>query len=234
MSACGRRPISGLSTPSAWSGSRVAVHILLTDQLTCPRCGPEFGLILLADEMAERRVRGGRLGCANCRSAYPIADGVADLRVAGTGEPVATDLPADDERGTRTAALLGITGPSASVLVVEPTGEVANEMAGMLPEVHVLSAVTAPVALPVPAAGVLSRFRVSTAIPLRRASMRGAALLDLETDPLLDDIVRVLAPGGRLVVEPAGQTSDSEARNRGLEMLLLEAGVMVASTPGPR
>ena len=46
------------------------MHILLTDVVTCPRCGPEFGLILLADRFEERRVMQGRLGCPNCREEY--------------------------------------------------------------------------------------------------------------------------------------------------------------------
>lgn len=58
------------------------MHILLTDILSCPRCGPEFGLILLADRIEARRVLAGTLGCANCRSKYAIRDGVADLRAA--------------------------------------------------------------------------------------------------------------------------------------------------------
>ncbi|HWK89996.1 MAG TPA: Trm112 family protein, partial [Longimicrobium sp.] len=61
------------------------MHILLTDLLTCPRCGPEHGLVLLADRIEERRVVRGRLGCPNCRETYPVAGTVADLRVAGAG-----------------------------------------------------------------------------------------------------------------------------------------------------
>jgi uncharacterized protein YbaR (Trm112 family) len=51
------------------------MHILLTDILTCPRCGPAFGLILLAEQTAGRRVLEGVLGCANCRERYPVRDG---------------------------------------------------------------------------------------------------------------------------------------------------------------
>ncbi len=56
------------------------MHILLTDVLSCPRCGPAHGLILLADRIAERRVLEGILGCPNCRARYAIAGGFADLR----------------------------------------------------------------------------------------------------------------------------------------------------------
>ncbi len=30
------------------------MHLLLTDRLTCPRCGPDHGLILLAREIVDR------------------------------------------------------------------------------------------------------------------------------------------------------------------------------------
>ena len=30
------------------------MQLLLTDRLSCPRCGPGFGLILLADRLADR------------------------------------------------------------------------------------------------------------------------------------------------------------------------------------
>ena len=76
------------------------MHILLTDRLACPRCGPEFGLVLLAHEVRDRRVLEGDLGCPNCREAYPVREGFADLRppprtplgsrqVAGEGAEVA-------------------------------------------------------------------------------------------------------------------------------------------------
>ena len=58
------------------------MHLVLTDRLTCVRCGPTFGLILLADELQERRVIRGSLGCPNCRERYEIEAGFADLRVA--------------------------------------------------------------------------------------------------------------------------------------------------------
>ena len=38
------------------------MHILLTDLLFCPRCGPQHGLILLANRLEERRVLDGWLG----------------------------------------------------------------------------------------------------------------------------------------------------------------------------
>jgi uncharacterized protein YbaR (Trm112 family)/SAM-dependent methyltransferase len=56
------------------------VHLLLTDRVTCPRCGPRFGLILLAERVVDRRVLEGHLGCPNCREHYPVRKGYGDLR----------------------------------------------------------------------------------------------------------------------------------------------------------
>lgn len=58
------------------------MHLVLTDRLTCPRCGPQFGLILLAERLEDRRVLDGALGCPNCRDRYPITGGFGDLRPA--------------------------------------------------------------------------------------------------------------------------------------------------------
>ena len=66
------------------------MHIVLTDVLTCPRCGPSFPLILLANRVENRRVLDGVLGCANCREKYPVQDGLGKLRVPfddGAGVP---------------------------------------------------------------------------------------------------------------------------------------------------
>lgn len=56
------------------------MNVALTDHLVCPRCGPPFGLILLAHDVRDRRVRRGEFGCANCRDRFPVEDGFGDLR----------------------------------------------------------------------------------------------------------------------------------------------------------
>jgi uncharacterized protein YbaR (Trm112 family) len=81
------------------------VQLLLTDRLSCPRCGPAFGLILLADRLTERRVHQGALGCPNCRDSFPIVDGFADLRSPPRGELepglAGMDPPALDDAGSK-------------------------------------------------------------------------------------------------------------------------------------
>ena len=71
------------------------MHILVTDRLACSRCGPAFGLVLLADRLENRRVLSGHLGCANCRERYPIIEGFGDLRPLSvrSNEPHSPDEP---------------------------------------------------------------------------------------------------------------------------------------------
>lgn len=208
------------------------MHIVLTDVLACPRCGPEFGLIVQADALHDRRVVSGRLGCANCREEYPIHEGVADLRV-GAG-PQVTQAPAGaslEERALRVAALLGVGEGEGVVVVVGGEPELVAEMDRLLPNAQLLGAAARP------PAGSVMRLQDwilhGSALPLRSRSARGVALLS-GGDALLDEAARVLAPGARVVLDPASAEVVSELVARGLEVLLQQDGVAVASRPGPR
>jgi uncharacterized protein YbaR (Trm112 family) len=206
------------------------MHILLTDVLTCPRCGPEFGLIVLADRIENRRVWEGRLGCANCREEYPVSAGVADLRF-----PPGTSLPNEEiDRGEewpmRTAALLGLSEGPGVVLVVGPGAEWAGEIASLVPHVLVIGAV--PDFTEGRESSGESRVRVGQTLPFRSHSLRGVALTGSYADPLLDESIRALARDGRLIVDPASPGTAEDLRERGLAILLDEAGVVVASSAG--
>ncbi len=61
------------------------MHLLVTDRLSCPRCGPAFGLILLSRALEDRRVLEGELGCANCRERFLVEGGFVAL--APEGDP---------------------------------------------------------------------------------------------------------------------------------------------------
>ena len=61
------------------AADRAGVNVGLTDHLVCPRCGPPFGLILLARDVRDRRVREGEFGCPNCRDRFPVKE-----RISGT------------------------------------------------------------------------------------------------------------------------------------------------------
>jgi uncharacterized protein YbaR (Trm112 family) len=208
------------------------LHILLTDVLTCPRCGPTFGLVLQAERIEERDVQEGRLGCPNCRATFSITDGVAELQVGDV--PALTDPDADalGERAFRAAALLGTHPPNATLLVVERAGLQADEIASIHATAHVVGASLDPPPIH-RALGVLSRVLVGTVLPFRDHAFRGVAVLGDPTDALLRELARVLSRGARLVVDRASPGLGETLRDRGFQVHLEQDGVVVAAASGP-
>jgi uncharacterized protein YbaR (Trm112 family) len=216
------------------------MHILLTDVVTCPRCGPEFGLIVLADQIEDRRVLQGQLGCPNCREEYPVAEGVADLRWPrggrgsglGTGageEGAATPVPPDPERPYRLAALLGITGPAGPVVIVSDDPQLVGEVDGHLPDAGVVgvSSVAPHAARGVAAGWVLA----GGALPFRSRAAGGVVLATGNPLPLIEDALRCLSRGARIVIDPAPTGSVAILLREGAELLLEQEEVAVASDP---
>jgi uncharacterized protein YbaR (Trm112 family) len=210
------------------------MHILLTDLLTCPRCGPNFGLIVLAERLDDRRILEGRLGCSNCRESYPVAAGVADLRHPRSPELRAiTPAPPDPERAFRAAALLGVRGANANVAILELQGTVAPEVAGIVTDVHVLG-MTPETPAGAHAAGILSRIMTGQRIPVRDRSLQGIAILGLDPADLLPEVARILRPGARVVLDPAAPGAAESLRQMDFEVQLEQDGVVVAAAPGGR
>ena len=186
------------------------MHLVLTDRLTCPRCGPDTGLVILSERMEERRVLEGRLGCPNCRTDYPIHQGFADLATESSrpGDELAGALPETGTaraperarvRATRLAALLGLAEGRGYVVLVGPGAALAPAMAELLADVEVVT--TWPAMRALPESEGVSRIG-SAGLPFFARSLRGVALTGGASVELLRDAVRVVAPGGRVVVEP--------------------------------
>lgn len=120
------------------------MHITLTDVLSCPRCGPEHGLVLMADRVEERRVWEGVLGCPNCRERYAVHGGLADLRVVGQ-EPDWVEGGSEGLGGgmggadgaVRLAALMGVDEGLGVALIVGDAVEHAAVVASLVPELEV-------------------------------------------------------------------------------------------------
>lgn len=212
------------------------MHILLTDVLTCPRCGPEFGLILLADRMADRRVVAGHLGCANCRSHYPVRDGVVDLRVgeSPSAEPADSPEPAagGEEAAVRLAALMGLAGASGTAMIAGPGARHAAAVSALVPELEVVAVSdSADADAATAGAGVSPVLASDAGLPFR-GGLRAAALTGAADDARLREGLRVLAPGARLVVDPAPAGTGDALRALGAEVLLDGDGAVVARAPG--
>ncbi|MEX0843415.1 MAG: hypothetical protein WD960_15240 [Gemmatimonadota bacterium] len=205
------------------------MHLLLTDDLCCPRCGPAFGLILLAEELSERRLLRGTLGCANCRERYPVSDGFADLRPPPAGPPEESgELPEGDaEEAFRLAALLGIgEGPAVLLLLGEPAGQ-SERIASLLEGVEVVGAHAALSGLPeVPG---VSRVITGLPLPFRGGTLAGIACQGKRSAGELEEAVRTLRPGGRIVWRHPPDGAAERLEGLGLELLLQTGKAVVAS-----
>lgn len=206
------------------------MHLLLTDVLSCPRCGPELGLVLLANRIDDRRVIDGKLGCANCRELYPIEDGAADLRTVSLP---AHGPPAGDaaEEAVKLAALLGLAEVErGTVLLAGPGAALAPQVAALVPDVEVVALAPAPA--PGPEAAGVSRVAAGPGFPFRANTLRGVALAGGADEGAMDEALRVAAAGARLVVDGAPDGAAGFLQERGAKIILDQEGTVVARAPG--
>lgn len=216
------------------------MDLILSDLLTCPRCGPDHGLVLLPDVVHERRVESGVLGCPNCRERFAIVGGVAELVVPGevmarraeeAGGDGAAGGPSAEEWAARLGGLLGLAGAAGVVLVAGPASSGAGELG------HLLEGVV-PVVVEATGAGrgggrgvaavARSVIRAGSALPLRTGSVRGVALTGVSV-ALAAEGLRVLAPGARLLLEPADGAVRSAVESAGGLVVLAEDETLVVS-----
>ncbi len=205
------------------------MHLLLTDRLTCPRCGPEFGLVLLADRLEDRRVLEGALGCPNCRDRYPVRDGFGDLR-----PPPRTDIPDDETLAApdsptlmEVAGLLGVTEGVGHVALLERLAGHSNDLAEKLQPVEVVG-VSSGLRGWVETEGV-SRLSAGSRLPFRDQSLRGVALFGGEGMFEPDEVARVVSRLGRVVVWGGVDGWDSALEGAGLTVLVSETAAVVAA-----
>jgi len=211
------------------------VHLLVADRLVCPRCGPPFGLILLAERVVERRVLAGSFGCPNCRDRFAVVDGFADLRPPPRKplpEPSTPPPQPDSGDGLRLAAFLGITEGPARVLLAGAASPHAASLVELVPELEVAAMDPALRAVP-PRTGV-SRMAAGAVLPFQSHTFQGVALAGEDGARLLAEAVRVLAHPGRIVLLDAPADLRSGMEGAGLRVVLDEGGVLVAERAGPR
>lgn len=198
------------------------MHILLTDILTCPRCGPAFGLILLAEQAEERRVLEGVLGCSNCREKYPVRDGVVEFDVVPKSVAPAED-PAAAER---LAAIMGVAQGPAFILLVGPATAHADALAAMLAEVEVLT-IGAP-ANGHERPGINRIYAGGPQLPIASGKVAAVALTGEAAGTLLEEAARVVSPVGRLVLDPVPADAAEKLKRHGMRIAAEEDGTAVA------
>lgn len=225
------------------------MHLLVTDRLSCPRCGPEFGLVLLAEKLEDRRVLEGALGCANCRERYPVIGGFGDFRppprqaleVAGTESPWAgvggaspgpgasssEPAGASPEEGMRLGAMLGVTEGPGLILLTGPAVAQASRLAAMIEDIEIVA--LDPALRDRPEEPGVSRIVAGPKLPFFTGSLRGVVVEGHAQAEGLDEAVRVLGLGSRLVVRrPVGDLLE-RLEAAGLEVLLQTEKLVVAT-----
>ena len=189
------------------------MFIELTDILRCPQPHEEQYLVLIPDEMVERSIRSGRLGCPVCHREYPIRDGVVEFT---DGEPAAIDHRDLGLEAGALAAFLGLSGPGGYVGLVGASATLGAELISEVPGVHF-------VGVNPPARSseltMLSLVRAGS-IPVKSRALRGVVLLGpyAAVPSWRDEAARVVLPGLRVV----GQGGPPD--QAGLEVLASAGG----------
>lgn len=197
----------------------------LSDVVTCPRCGPAYGLVLLADRAENRRVLEGWLGCSNCREKYRVSGGFCEL-VYGAESEAAPDVGAGFEPA-RLAALMGVSEGPALLLIAGAAAGHAQALADMIAGVEVV-AVDGALRRDAERPGV-SRFAGGSVLPFRNASMQAVALGDARAAELMEEAARVVAARGRVVVARGAESDAVERLTRaGLRVIAQDAHATVA------
>ncbi len=220
------------------------MNVALTDHIVCPRCGPPFGLILLAHEVRDRRVHEGEFGCPNCRDRFPVEGGFGDLRPpprgAGPGDASDVDSGAgapaggpDSDAATRAlklAAALGVARGPGLMVVPDGCRDEAAPLAKLVAGIEVV--VVGWGGRGLVAAGV-SAFVTGPLLPLRDGVARGVVADGGAGEGWWGECVRVLMPGGRIVIREATAGARGWVRGAGLATLVDEDGILVAGAPVP-
>jgi hypothetical protein len=214
------------------------VHLLLTDRLTCPRCGPGFGLVLRADRVEERRVLEGWLGCSNCRDRFPVHAGFGDLRGPprrplegpddGGSSPDEPGPRPDADDARVLAAALGLGEGGGTTLLVGDAVRYAAPLVALTPDIEV-AALDTRTRTWSEASGV-SRMTTDGAFPFFAGTLRGVALAGPRlADAEIEEAVRVLAPGHRLVILDPSPDVAPMMQRAGLGRLVEGAGMLAAA-----
>jgi uncharacterized protein YbaR (Trm112 family) len=179
------------------------MFIELVDILRCPRDHEDSWLVAAIHQKTDRDIVEGILGCPICRAEYPIHDGVAifgETPVRGAAPVRAAHDETDDDAAMRCAAMLDLFDPGGAVILGGEWGRAALALLDITPVAILL--VDPPPALAIGKG--LSAIRIGERLPVAAGSLRGIALDERTSSPVLvEAAVRALKPGGRLVAPAA-------------------------------
>jgi uncharacterized protein YbaR (Trm112 family) len=202
------------------------VYIELIDLLRCPRVHEESWLVAAFNKMDGRFVIEGKLGCPVCSASYPIVNGVADLRDSNDApvvEPSSSTGEDDEGAALRVAAMLGLTrAGSVAVLSGMP-----GPTAGLVAEMASVRVVGTNSITPGSEQENVAMIRSSDRLPFASGSIDAVMLGTTVSSDEVEEAVRILKTGGRLVV-----TSDSPLRGN-LREIARDDRYIVAESTGP-
>lgn len=200
------------------------MHVALTDALACPKCGPGWGLILIAKNTVERRALDGFFGCANCRQEWVLKDGYAEFIEGDVYDDV---LPApSSEQALLMAAALGIVEGPASVVVIGSGVVNARQLSQMVEGMEVI-AVSRALASEAEANGV-SRIGAGARLPFREGFAKGVVLSDEASLRFLEQSATVVGMNARVVALSGEASVAARMTEAGLRMLMRDENVTVA------
>ena len=174
------------------------MFIELVELLRCTRAHEESWLVASIDELRDRSIIAGRLGCPVCSAEYPVVRGVADFSDGSPPTPGVDAEESDDEIGMRAGAFLAL-GSSAGVALLGGSWSAGAASLAAALEIRIIAA-NADGITESPGVGLV---RMSGVIPLGAASCAGIALDDSFSQSAVASAVRALRPGGRLVISGA-------------------------------
>ena len=161
-------------------------------------------LVARADELVDRHIVRGELGCPVCGTRYPLREGVVDFASSSSAP---REYVASEGMAVRAAALLGLTEPGGMVVLAGEWSAAANEILELTEKVQLLAF---DYARGLRSGGALSLALIGEVLPLAAQSARGIALDSAHATPaLVEGAARALIPGGRLIAPSTARVPDS-------------------------
>lgn len=212
----------------------------LSEVFVCPLCRPAQGLVVIVEEIEDRRLLEGALGCPECEVRFPVRRGVIrfdrpaaeDRAGEAAAAPEAASAGGEDvDPGTEVAALLGVREAKGYLLLGPGLHGVAARVAGLAEKCEVLALLPDGSGAAVEPGVSPARGVDPGSLPLLSGRMAGAALLAPGPEAARE-AARVVAAGGRLAVLRPGPGLEEALSGCGMDVVAAEERALVAVRRG--
>lgn len=169
------------------------MYIELAERLRCPAShDPDPYCVLLPEQVRDRMVTAGSVGCPICQREYPIEDGTVVF-----GSVADVEMAADVPEADAVQALLHLSGPGGYVVLVGSVATVVEPLIERQSGVHFVI-VNAPHKGP---SQDVTHIQAPDSIPLKSGTARGAVIgSEYAMAPWLSEAIRIVSRGGRVLV----------------------------------